>query len=118
MKKNLLIALAALGIAACTEKIDDNSPIQKGELEESYIAINLMSADVETRAVSDDIGNADEYGYEKGTENERKITSAHFFFFKEGTPFNVNTTNAPATAPGGNSNHIERSSFLEEEEMS
>ena len=106
MKKYLFIALAALGFAACAEKMDDNSPVQKGELEESYIAINLMSADVDTRAVTDDIGNADEYGYEKGTENERKITSAHFFFFKEGTPFNVNTTNAPATAPGGNSNHI------------
>lgn len=100
MKKYLFIALAALGFAACAEKMDDNSPVQKGELEESYIAINLMSADVDTRAAKDT------YGYEKGTENERKITSAHFFFFKEGTPFNVNTTNAPATAPGGNSNHI------------
>ena len=106
MKKYFYIALAALGFAACAEKIDDNSPVHKGEVEESYIAINLMSADVDTRAVTDNIGNADEYGYEKGTENERKITSAHFFFFKEGTPFNVNTTNVPATAPGGDSNHI------------
>ena len=100
MKKYLFIAIAALGFAACAEKMDDKTPVQNGELEESYIAINLMSADLETRAAEDT------YGYEKGTENERKITSAHFFFFKEGTPFNVNTTNAPATAPGGDSNHI------------
>ncbi len=97
MKKYLLIALAALGIAACTEKIDDNSPIQKGELEESYIAINLMSADVETRAADG--------GLEYGTVLERKITTAHFFFFDEnGNPFNV--VNAPATAPGGEQNHL------------
>lgn len=73
MKKYLLIALAALGFAACAEKMDDNSPVQKGELEESYIAINLMSADVDTRA--------NDGGLEYGTENERKINEAHFFFF-------------------------------------
>ena len=65
MKKYLFIALAALGFAACAEKMDDNSPVQKGELEESYIAINLMAADVDTRAVTDDpYGDADEYGYD------------------------------------------------------
>lgn len=102
MKKYLLIALAALGFAACAEKIDDNSPVQKGELEESYIAINLMSADVDTRAVTDDIGKADEYGYEEGTTAERKINTAYFFFFDaEGRAFNVNATeNNPATSPG------------------
>ena len=105
MKKYLFIALAALGFAACTEKGEDNAPIQNAELEESYIAINLMAADVDSRAVTDDIGNADEYGYELGTEAERKINSAYFFFFDEnGNPFNVN--GAPATAPGGNKNHM------------
>ena len=48
MKKYLFIALAALGLAACAEKLDDNSPVHNGELEESYIAINLLSADVDT----------------------------------------------------------------------
>ena len=97
MKKYLFIALAALGFAACAEKMDDNSPVQKGELEESYIAINLMAADVDTRAADG--------GLEYGTENERKITQAHFFFFDEnGNPFNV--VNAPATAPGGGQNHL------------
>lgn len=92
MKKYLFIALAALGFAACAEKLDDNSPVHNGELEESYIAINLMSADVDTRAATDS------YGYEEGTEEERAVKSAYFFFFDEnGNPFNV--TGAPATAP-------------------
>ena len=106
MKKYLFIALAALGFAACADKLEDTkSPAHNGEVEESYIAINLMAADVDSRAVTDDIGNADEYGYELGTEAERKINSAHFFFFDaEGNPFNVN--GAPATAPGGSKNHM------------
>ena len=100
MKKYLFIALAALGFAACADKMDDvKSPAHNGELEESYIAINLMAADVDSRAAEDT------YGYELGTEAERKINSAHFFFFDEnGNPFNVN--GAPATAPGGNKNHM------------
>ena len=105
MKKYLLIALAALGFAACTENQEDINPSIGGELEESYIAINLMSADLDSRAVTDDIGNADEYGYEDGTTEERAIKTAYFFFFDaEGNPFNV--TGAPATAPGGAKNHL------------
>ena len=100
MKKYLFIALAALGFAACADKMDDTkSPVHNGELEESYIAINLMAAYVDSRAAEDT------YGYELGTEAERKINSAYFFFFDEnGNPFNVN--GAPATAPGGNKNHM------------
>lgn len=100
MKKYLFIALAALGFAACADNMDSpNGPIHNGELEESYIAINLMAADNDTRAAEDD------YGYEEGTEAERKIKTAYFFFFDEnGNPFNV--TGAPATAPGGAKNHL------------
>ena len=99
MKKYLFIALAALGFAACAEKMDDNSPVQKGEVEESYIAINLMAADVDTRAATDS------YGYEDGTTAERAIKTAYFFFFDaNGNPFNV--TGAPATAPGGEKNYL------------
>ena len=99
MKKYLFIALAALGFAACTEKGEDNAPIQNAELEESYIAINLMAADNDTRAAEDT------YGYEDGTTAERAIKSAYFFFFDEtGNPFNV--VGAPATAPGGGKNHL------------
>ena len=99
MKKYLFIALTALGFAACAEKMDDNSPVQKGELEESYIAINLMSADVDTRAATDS------YGYEEGTTAERAIETAYFFFFDaNGNPFNVNAT---ANAPGGEKNYLQ-----------
>ena len=85
MKKYLFIALAALGFAACAEKIEDtNAPVQNGELEESFIAINLMSADLDTRSGGDPAG-----GYDDGTTDERKITSAHFFFFRDNVPFNV-----------------------------
>ena len=101
MKKYLFIALAALGFAACTEKGEDNAPIQNAELEESYIAINLMAADSDTRAT--------EGGFDYGTDNERKIHNAHFFFFKDGEPFAVNATDAPATAPGGSQNHLQLS---------
>ena len=98
MKKYLFIALAALGFAACAEYIDDpNAPIHNGELEESYIAINLMAADNDTRAATDS------YGYEFGTEKERVIKSAYFFFFDaDGEPFNVTTS-----APGGDKNHLQ-----------
>ncbi len=103
MKKYLFIALAALGFAACAEKMDDNSPVQKGELEESYIAINLMSADVDTRAEGDPL--FPDNTYEAGTAAERKIHSAYFFFFDaEGEAFNV--TGNPASAPGGSVNHL------------
>lgn len=92
MKKYLFIALAALGFAACAEKLDDNNAPHGGEMEESYIAINLLSADVETRI----LGAED--SYEMGTPAERAVKSAYFFFFDEnGNPFNV--TGAPATAP-------------------
>ena len=98
MKKYLFLALAAMSFAACTEKIDDNNP-QTGELEESYIAINLMSADLDTRAATDS------YGYEEGTAAERAIQTAYFFFFDaEGKAFNV--TGNPASAPGGSVNHL------------
>lgn len=107
MKKYLLISLAALGFAACNQSDDIDSPAHNGEVEESYIAISLMSADKNgTRAITDDpYGNADQYGYEDGTDEERAIKSAYFFFFDEaGNPFNL--LGAPATAPGGEKNHL------------
>lgn len=95
MKKYLLIALAALGFAACTENQEDINPSIGGELEESYIAINLMSADLDSRAATDG------YGYEDGTDAERKINAAYFFFFDEnGNPFIVTGNGSGATAPG------------------
>ena len=100
MKKYLFIALAAFGFAACADKLDDTkSPAHNGEVEESYIAINLMAADVDSRAEDN------EGAFEYGTAAERAIKTAYFFFFDEnGKPFNV--MGAPATAPGGSKNHL------------
>ena len=81
MKKYLFIALAVFGLAACAK--DDisggNGPSHNGEVEESYIAISLAASEG-TRADGDD-------GYLDGTEIERKVASAHFFFFKDGVAF-------------------------------
>lgn len=99
MKKYLFLAIALLGLAACAkdELADGNKPIHSGEVEESYIAINLMAADNDTRA--------DDGGLDYGTSEERAVKTAYFFFFDaNGEPFNV--TGAPATAPGGDKNHL------------
>ena len=101
MRKHFILALAALGFAACSESVDDPN-VQDGEIEESYIAINLMAADANTRAATDT------YGYEVGTDAERAIKTAYFFFFDEnGNPFNVIGSNDGATAPAGNKNHLQ-----------
>ena len=106
MKKYLLVVLAALGFAACTEDNGGTNFPQNGELEESYIAINLMSTDIDTRANTPDKDDCEE-----GTEAERIINTAYFFFFDEsGNPFNVNAhTEGGATAPGsvGGKNHLQ-----------
>lgn len=95
MKKYFIIALAALGFAACAEKINDGqSPEQTGELEQSYIAINLMSSELDTRA--------DDPVLEDGEAAEHAVKTVHFFFFRQGAPFAVNAF--PGTAPGGTRN--------------
>lgn len=99
MKKYIFLALAVVGLAACTNDDlgGDNGPAHSGEIEESYIAINLSAAEG-TRA-ADGI-------YQAGEANERAVANAHFFFFKDDEPFVVNQKNAPATAPGGGVNHL------------
>ena len=85
MKKYLFLAVALLGLAACAK--DDisggNGPSHSGEIEESYIAINLSASDI-TRAQT---------GFDDGTAEERAVSHADFFFFDEaGKPFNVNVS--------------------------
>lgn len=97
MKKYLFLAIALLGMASCTKDdiADGNNPIHSGEVETSYIAINLSASDI-TRAQT---------GFEDGTPEERAVSHADFFFFDEvGNPFNV--TGNPATTPGGGINHL------------
>ena len=100
MKKYLFMALAVIGLAACAKEDlnGNNRPIHNGEVEESYIAISLAASE-STRADGDD-------GYLDGTEIERKVASAHFFFFKDGIAFPVNVADGAVTAPGTGVNHL------------
>lgn len=100
MKKFLTIALAAFAFIACNDNnIDDVSGGGvTGEMETSYIAINLNAAD-NTRAEGDPV-------FEDGEDAERAVNAAYFFFFDaEGNAFPV-TGGSPATAPGGKVNWI------------
>lgn len=98
MKKYLFFAVALLGMASCAkEDVDNgNKPIHSGEIEESYIAINLSASDI-TRAQT---------GFDDGTDAERAVNHADFFFFDEyGNPFPVQV-NGDTTSQGGEINHL------------
>ena len=95
MKKYMFIALAALGFAACEEKIGDQP--HSGEVEQSYIAVSLSASDLTTRA-NDGV-------YQEGLEAERAVETAYFFFFKDnGDPFPVNVTEGSADKPSSEAN--------------
>ena len=101
MKKYLFIALAALGFAACAEKMEDTS-LHNGEVENSYIAISLSATDPTTRA--------NDGTYQEGEAAERAVETAYFFFFNEnGTAFPVNVNEGAVDAPGatGSINHLQ-----------
>lgn len=93
MKKYLFLAVAALGLAACAEKAIDNGTVQKGELEQSYVAITLAADDMSTKAAGD---------YEEGLAEERAVKSAYVFFFKDGAAFPVTFDGTTSTNTGAN----------------
>ena len=97
MKKYLFLAVAALGFAACAEKGID-SPVQNGEVEQSYVAITLAADNMNTKA--------DDGTYEEGLAAERKVESAYVFFFKDGAAFPVNFDGTTSTNTGAN-NYLE-----------
>ena len=96
MKKYFIFAVAALGLAACAEKGLDNGA-QKGEVEESYVAITLAADDMSTKA--------DDGQYEIGTDAEREVKSAYVFFFKDGAAFPVQYSDE-TTTNSGRSNYL------------
>ena len=98
MKKYLFIALAALGFVACAEKGEENVPVQNGELEQSYVSITLASDDMGTRA-KDELPDSND-DFDLGTEAERKVHSAHVFFFKDGIAFPVKFEDGTTTNAG------------------
>lgn len=82
MKTNrLFLGLMAVGtLFSCSNDETEFTKPVTGELETSYIAINVNSAYDATRA----------NGYEDGTTDEKAVNKAIFFFFDEaGNPFNV-----------------------------
>lgn len=92
MKKMLFVALAALGFVACDNSDLGEGNAHSGEVETSYMAINLSAVDNSTRA-TDGV-------YQEGDAAERAVNSAYFFFFNaDGTAFPVTATSGPATAP-------------------
>ncbi len=102
MKKYLFLAIALLGLASCAKDdiANGNNPIHNGEIEESYIAINLSASDI-TRATHG--------GIEDGTTEERAVHHVDFFFFDgdgEAFPVNVNNGDGTTSAPGDKKNYL------------
>ena len=84
MKTNrLLLGLIAVGtLFSCSNDDADFERLETGQVEKSYIAIDVNSAYDLTRAAD----------YEKGTVAEKMVNKAIFFFFDNaGNPFNVGT---------------------------
>lgn len=105
MKKYLFIALALLGMASCAKDDLGNGkkPHHNGEVEESYIAINLAASDITRAEETTPV-------FQDGEAAERAVSHVDFFFFDgAGNPFpvKVNDPNDGTTsAPGGNVNHL------------
>lgn len=95
---------ASVLLASCAAIFDDDkTPVNSGEVETSYIAINLMATDPDTRAGEGDStdGTTEEPTptYQAGTADERAVKTAYFFFFQNGVPFPVTVTDGSVTAP-------------------
>ena len=74
-----VFALAAL--VGCSQNHEENEVVGGGEVEKSYLSVNVKSSEDLSRAIGD---------YEDGTEEEKKVTNAHFFFFDAaGAPVSV-----------------------------
>ncbi len=82
--KYFFLALAALGMAACSDVNDVNqNELPLAGVEKGYLAVNLNATDV-TRAPGD--------SYADGTAEEQAVSNATFYFFDAaGNPFNINT---------------------------
>ena len=65
-----VFALAAL--VGCSQNHEENEVVGGGEVEKSYLSVNVKSSEDLSRAIGD---------YEDGTDEEKKVTNAHFFFF-------------------------------------
>lgn len=87
----MIFAMLAFAFASCQQ--NGGSDLPKGEIEQSYVAISLASADMDARATSET-----EEAFDEGTTEERAVKSAYVFFYKDGAYFPVNSA---ANAAGG-----------------
>ena len=98
MNKLLMMFCASILLTSCAVIFDDDETSVNGcEIETSYIAINLMAADPDTRA---DEQQEPAKEYQDGLTQERAVKTAYFFFFQNGQPFPVTVTDGSVTAPG------------------
>lgn len=97
-----VFALAAL--VGCSQNHEENEVVGGGEVEKSYLSVNVKSSEDLSRAIGD---------YEDGTDEEKKVTNAHFFFFDAaGAPVSVSgdknyIANTISVTDEGKSNTIE-----------
>ena len=95
MKKSLLAMFMAGCLLASCNNDEPNPNAGTGELETSYIAVSVNSANASTRA--------EDGGYEEGNTSEQKVSTAHFFFFDaSGNPFNLNSASLVAESDKAN----------------
>ena len=94
MKKFVYLAMA-LGLVACqAENPGGNDGLEGGEYETNYLSVNIVSADVSSRA-DGDYNDPGTYGsYVDGTGKENEITKVRFYFF------NSNNAKAKVLATG------------------
>lgn len=89
MKKIFLAAaLVAMGFASCTNDEAGSTIPQGNEGKNALIKVDLKSAGTITKAVGD---------YEKGTDNENKVSKIDFYFYAaDGAPYSVTSANGNA----------------------
>ena len=101
---NFLVGmLGCAAIMACSNETDTIVDDSEAEGDLSYIAVNIMNANADTRV---DGGN-----YEDGQGSENAISSVRFYLFDaSGNAYNV--TNG-ATGAGSNANYVDVKSFTQ-----
>lgn len=101
LDKLLLAVLTAGMFASCSNEENDGVTLPEtnsSKSEISYIAVNV-------NGVHDRTSRADDGNYENGTEEEQKVTNAHFFFFdSNGNAFALNAESL--TDQNATTNHI------------
>lgn len=97
--KHFFWMLAALVFTGCSQS-DDHDPAlpENGEKSNSYVAVQIKATGEATRTTDED--------FDPGTDAEKDVKSAHFFFFTaSGAPYAVNSESY-TTSNTGKDNYI------------